>query len=162
RVARDLPDSSVWQFLSFHFDHAAWEGGGFWDMIQPSFMFMVGVAMPYSHASRLAKGQSSAKIAGHVVFRALLLIALGVFLSSNWSKQTNYTFVNVLSQIGLGYAFLYLLIGRGLVVQMLALVGILGGYWLYFYLFEVPGPDFNFASVGFGPNKFHPYEGLFA
>jgi predicted acyltransferase len=62
RVAQGIPQDdplySVWQFLGFHTDHVAWVGGGFWDMIQPSFMFMVGVAIPYSYASRKAKGQS--------------------------------------------------------------------------------------------------------
>jgi predicted acyltransferase len=161
-----FPDDELWKTLGYQFDHATWEGGGFWDMIQPSFMFMVGVAMPYSHASRVAKGQSPGLIAAHVIYRSLLLIALGVFLSSNWDKQTNFTFVNVLSQIGLGYAFVYMLIGRGAATQLAALVVILGGYWLWFLAYPAPPIDFDYATVGFGPNKFlpypfHPYDGLF-
>ncbi len=42
------------QVLAQQFDHVQWRGGVFWDLIQPSFMFMVGVAMPYSYASRRA------------------------------------------------------------------------------------------------------------
>src|SRR5438874_8511147 len=38
------------------FDHVAWEGAVFWDIIQPAFMFMVGVAMPFALASRAAHG----------------------------------------------------------------------------------------------------------
>src|SRR5690348_5430943 len=48
QVARQLPGDALWQFLGFQFDHVTWEGGSFWDLIQPSFMFMVGVALPYS------------------------------------------------------------------------------------------------------------------
>ncbi len=167
QVAKSFPDSPVWKELGYQFEHVTWVGGSFWDMIQPSFMFMVGVAMPWSHASRLNKGQSRLTIAFHVIYRALLLIALGVFLSSNGAKQTDFTFINVLSQIGLGYAFVYLLIGRGLVVQLLALAAILGGYWYWFYQFPAPSETFDYATVGFGPNKFLPYPfepltGMFA
>ena len=60
----------------------------------------------------------------HVVFRSVLLVVLGVFLSSNGStRRPNFTFVNVLSQIGLGYAFVYLLLGRGWQLQLAAAGG---------------------------------------
>src|SRR5262245_34443242 len=55
-------ESQVWRFLGKQFDHVTWGDCAFWDLIQPSFMFMVGVAMPFSHASRLGKGQSRWKI----------------------------------------------------------------------------------------------------
>src|SRR5437870_2870601 len=109
-VAKHFKGDPVWQFLGYEFDHVAWTGCSFWDLIQPSFMFMVGVAMPFSYASRLARGQSKASVFAHAVYRSILLILLGIFLSSNWSKQTNFTFVNVLTQIGLGYCFLYLIV----------------------------------------------------
>lgn len=123
--------------LAYQFDHVAWIGCGFWDLIQPAFMFMVGVAMPFSYSRREAEGQSRFAQFGHVLFRSLVLVLLGVFLSSNWSKQTNFTFVNVLSQIGLGYPFVYLLLGRKPAVQMVAVAAILGGYWYYFYQYTI-------------------------
>jgi predicted acyltransferase len=148
-VAKHFPDSPVWRFLAFNTDHVPWIGCSLWDLIQPSFMFMVGVAMPYSIASRRAKGDSEARIAAHVVYRAIVLVLLGIFLSSNWSKgSTNFTFVNVLTQIGLGYAFLYLLLGRGLRVQMGALAVILVGYWLLFLLWPLPNAGFDYRAVG--------------
>jgi heparan-alpha-glucosaminide N-acetyltransferase len=147
-VAKHFPDSPAWQFLSYQASHAPWVGCSFWDLIQPSFMFMVGVAMPYSITSRRAKGDSERTIFGHVLYRAAFLVFLGVFLSSNWSPRTNFTFVNVLSQIGLGYAFLYLLLGRGHRVQLAALGGILVGYWLFFLLYPLPAAGFDYAAVG--------------
>jgi predicted acyltransferase len=147
-VAANFPDDPTWQFLAFNTDHVPWVGCSLWDLIQPSFMFMVGVAMPYSIASRRAKGDSERKIVLHVLYRALVLVLLGVFLSSNWSRRTNFTFVNVLSQIGLGYAFLYLLLGRGPRVQIATLAGILFGYWLLFFLWPLPEPGFDYAGVG--------------
>jgi hypothetical protein len=51
-----------------------------------------------------------AKMTGHAVTRAVVLTLLGVFLASNWSTQTNFVFFNVVSQIGLGYLFVFWLI----------------------------------------------------
>lgn len=146
-VAEHYPDNRLLQFLDYQLSHVAWVGCSFWDLIQPSFMFMVGVAMPYSYASRVARGDSSARIAIHVLWRALVLVLLGVFLRSNGSEFTRWTFEDVLSQIGLGYAFVYLLLGRGLRVQCVAVAGILLGYWLAFSLYPVPPTDFDLASV---------------
>jgi predicted acyltransferase len=163
QVARRLgPDYPFWQWLGFQFDHVTWVGCSFWDLIQPSFMFMVGVALPYSHASRVARGQSSTAIAGHTVWRALVLIFLGIFLVSNWTPRTDWTFVNVLTQIGLGYCLVYLLVGRGTAVQLSAVAAILVGYWVYFVLQPPPDPAFSFASVGFREEVFTPFTGLFA
>ena len=38
------------------FHHHPWNGLRFWDLIQPFFMFIVGVAMPFSYLSRTKKG----------------------------------------------------------------------------------------------------------
>src|SRR5262249_35167371 len=99
-VAKQFPDSLAWKFLGYEFDHVAWLGCSFWDLIQPSFMFMVGVAMPYSFASRQAKGHGRWRNAGHVLWRSFVLIALAVFLTSNRAPQTRFLFTNVLAQIG--------------------------------------------------------------
>src|SRR5258708_16139253 len=39
------------QALGRQFDHVDWEGAAFWDLIQPSFMFIVGVPVTYSSFS---------------------------------------------------------------------------------------------------------------
>jgi predicted acyltransferase len=122
---------------------------------------MVGVAMPYSHAARVKKGQSRLLIASHTIYRCLLLILLGVFLTSNWSKQTDWSFANVLCQIGLGYGFVYLLIGRGLLWQVGALAAILVGYAWWFASYTVPA-EFNFAQVGLSGPWPWPADDFFA
>jgi predicted acyltransferase len=142
------PGQKVWEVLAYQTDHVGWVGCGFWDLIQPSFMFMVGVAMPYSFASRAAKGASRWDNIIHVAFRSVLLVVLGVFLSSNWSRQTDYTFVNVLAQIGLGYSFLYLLLGRGRLLQLAALAAILVGYTALFALHPLPPSDIDYSKLG--------------
>lgn len=160
-MAEKFAGSPWWERIDYQLSHVRWEGCSAWDLIQPSFMFMVGVAMPYSHASRLAKGQSKGKIWGHVIYRALALIMLGIFLRSNGSDHTRFTFEDVLTQIGLGYAFVYVFIGKGFKPQMAALWGILVIYWLAFALYPLPGKDFDYQSVGVTP-EWGPYTGFFA
>ena len=82
RVARAFPDSVFWQTLAFHTSHVAWTGCSLHDLIQPSFSFLVGVALPFSIAGRIARGQTFGWMLAHATWRALLLVALGVFLRS--------------------------------------------------------------------------------
>jgi predicted acyltransferase len=84
----------------------------------------------------------------HAFWRAFLLIILGVWLRSTNRPQTNYTFEDTLSQIGLGYPFLFLVGLCPRKVQWGALVAILIGYSAAFFNYPVPGPSFDYAAVG--------------
>ncbi len=147
RVAEALAVPGLWGFLCLHQSHVDWTGCVLHDMIQPSFSFLVGVALPFSIASRRAKGQTFSGLVGHAAFRALGLILLGVWLRSTHSTQTRWTFEDTLSQIGLGYLFLFSLGFLPRKVQWAAFVGILAGYWALFALWPLPGPDFDYARV---------------
>lgn len=160
-VASHYTESRLWQFLDYQSSHVEWVGCAFWDLIQPSFMFMVGVALPYSFASRISKGESTWWRGWHTAYRSALLVALGVFLYSIGRSETNYTFVNVLAQIGLGYWFVYLLVGRSLSLQLGVALAILAAYWLAFVLYPAPGADFDWRAVGV-PDDFPRLTGLFA
>ena len=109
QVARNLPGQRIWELLCHHQSHVEWVGCSLHDLIQPSFSFLVGVALPFSLANRLAKGQSKAWLTAHALWRSLILVLLGVFLRSRHQSQTYYTFEDTLSQIGLGYTFLFVL-----------------------------------------------------
>jgi predicted acyltransferase len=146
-VAKSFPNSANWHFLGYHTDHPQWRGTSLWDMIQPCFMFMVGAALPFSIASRRAKGQTFSRMLLHAIGRAAILILLCVFLTSNWSKQTNWSFTNVLGQIGLGYVFLFLLAWVRPTWQLVAAAAILIGYWALFALYPATPPGFDFATV---------------
>src|SRR5881296_2422888 len=77
KVASAFPDSPIWNLLAFNTTHVEWVGCSLHDMIQPSFSFLVGVALPYSIASRLGRGQALFSMTGHALWRALMLILLG-------------------------------------------------------------------------------------
>lgn len=160
RVSEALPGNAFWEFLGYCQYHVQWVGCTLHDMIQPSFTFLVGVALPFSIASRLARGQSKKKMTAHAFWRALILIFLGVFLRSVGRPQTYFTFEDTLSQIGLGYGFLFMLGFRPTRDQWIALGLILAGYWAAFAWYPLPGPDFSYANVGVSANEWLPKYGL--
>jgi len=153
-VARALPDDRLWAFLAHHQSHVPWLGCSLHDLIQPSFSFIVGVALPFSIASRLARGQTMGKLTQHAAWRSLLLIALGVFLRSVGKPQTFFTFTDTLAQIGFGYTFLFVLGFRSVRAQWIAFALLLIGDWLLFALYPVPGAGFDYAQVGVTPQWF--------
>jgi len=162
RVARAFPGNWFWSFLAYHQTHVDWAGCSLHDTIQPGFSFLVGVALPYSIASRLAKGGSFKGMFGHALWRSLLLIALGIFLRSTHSPQTYFTFEDTLTQIGMGYPFLFLLGFRAPKWQWYALALVLGGYWLAWALYPLPGPGFDYRAVGVPANWAHHFSGFAA
>jgi heparan-alpha-glucosaminide N-acetyltransferase len=147
RVSAAVPESGFWKFLCHHQSHVRWVGCSLHDLIQPSFSFMVGVALPFSLASRRARGQTLRRMSLHTLWRSLALILLGVFLRSTTHSVTYWTFEDTLSQIGLGYGFLFMLGFRSVRAQWTALVLLLIGYWAAFALYPLPGPDFDFQRV---------------
>ncbi len=137
QVSKALGDPKWWKLLADHQEHVEWVGCSLHDLIQPSFSFLVGVAVPFSIASRMAKGQSSLVMGAHAVWRSLLLVFLGIFLRSMGQSQTNYTFEDTLTQIGLGYVFLFALGFRPARDQIIALALILVGYWAAFAFYPI-------------------------
>jgi predicted acyltransferase len=155
RIAAKMPDSEVWRFLGYQTSHTPWRGCSLWDLIQPSFTFLVGVALPFSLAKRRAAGQGFGKLFGHAIWRAVALTFLGVFLRSLHHSRTNFTFEDTLSQIGMGYAFLFLLAWTPPKTQFAGLLLILAGYWLAFALYPLPPAGFDYQAVGVPANWPH-------
>jgi predicted acyltransferase len=159
-VARAFPHSALWGLIAFNTEHVPWQGCALHDLIQPAFSFLVGAALPFSIASRKLKGQTFGPLFGHAFRRALLLIFLGIFLRSLRSPQTYFTFEDTLTQIGLGYVFLFLLGFARVRTQVVALVLILICFWAAFALYPAPGPQFDYSRVGVPQNWDHNYTGF--
>ncbi|MBM3725733.1 MAG: DUF5009 domain-containing protein [Acidobacteria bacterium] len=142
---RRLADQPAWAWLAHQFDHVAWEGLVFWDLIQPSFMFMVGVALPFSVANRRFKGDTDAQVLKHVAFRAFMLIAWSQIIMSVSRGSAHFQLINVLSQIGFTYLLAYLIMQLPFRGQIAAAAGILAGHWGLFVLF--PGQEGPFSKA---------------
>ncbi len=169
RVSEAYPNSLFWKTLAFNQTHTEWFGCSLHDTIQPGFSFLVGVALPYSIASRLAKGARFAELFWHALWRSFVLVALGVFLRSMDHSMTYFTFEDTLSQIGFGYPFLFVLGFYSSKVKSLkwvwaSLVLILFAYWLAWALYPAAPPNFDWQSVGVSPawNTQHNFTGFAA
>src|SRR5437016_11619495 len=99
---------------------------------------------------------------GHAVWRALLLIVLGIFLRSLHSPRTYFTFEDTLTQIGLGYVFLFVLGFSRVRTQVITFALIMVLFWAAFALYPAPEANFDYARVGVLPSWEHNYTGFFA
>jgi predicted acyltransferase len=132
--------------------HVEWDGFHFYDLIFPLFVFIAGVAMPYSLSRRLEAGADRRVLVGHVVRRGLILVALGVVYNNGLFRIgfADMRYPSVLGRIGLAYT------GAALIVlytstkgQVRWLVGLLVGYWLALRFLPVPGAiDGPFSMEG--------------
>ncbi|MEZ5394905.1 MAG: hypothetical protein R2724_19050 [Bryobacterales bacterium] len=133
-----LADHPSLGWLGRQFEHVEWEGMVFWDLIQPAFMFMVGLAMPFAFEARRRKmGEGS--VWKHVAYRAVMLIVISQIIMSVSAGEAHFQLINVLAQIGFTYFFAYLVMQLPLRGQFLAAAGILAFHTALFHLF--PGSD---------------------
>src|SRR5512139_690708 len=157
-----FPSSGFWALVAYNTTHVPWQGCSLHDLIQPAFSFLAGASLPFSIASREAKGESFGRMLAHAIRRSLILIFLGIFLRSMGSPSTYWTFEDTLTQIGLGYTFLFLLAFASRRVQVGVFVAILVGFWAAFALYPAPPADFNYAAVGVPAGFPHLYTGFLA
>jgi heparan-alpha-glucosaminide N-acetyltransferase len=161
-VRRAFPGNRFWEFVAFNTTHVQWQGCSLHDLIQPAFSFLVGAAMAFSIVSRTSRGESWNRMLLHAMWRSAALIFLGIFLRSLNSGQTYWTFEDTLSQIGLGYTFLFLLAFTSLRVQVMAFTAILVGFWAAFVLYPLPPEGFDYTQVGVRADWPHLYSGFLA
>ena len=149
-----LRDSNV-PFLSaigWQFEHRYWDALTFYDFIEPFFMFILGVAIPFSIASRQRKGQTSKQITKHALGRAVILFALGILIYWVDAGKTVFRLWNVLTQMSVGYLFAFLLVKRAVKIQILVSLLLLLCTDLVYRFWPVAGfnqpfiPDHNFGS----------------
>ncbi len=159
---RAFPESRFWSIVAFNTQHVQWQGCSLHDLIQPAFSFLAGASLPFSIASRRNKGDSFGRLLAHAVWRSVALILLGIFLRSLERPSTYWTFEDTLTQIGLGYTFLFLLAFASVRVQIVAFAVLLIGFWAAFVAYPLPGPDFDYTKVGVAADWPHLYTGFLA
>jgi heparan-alpha-glucosaminide N-acetyltransferase len=139
-IFHSLKDHPTWHWLFLQNEHVAWAGCVYWDLIQPSFMFMVGVSMPFAFARRTELGDSWNRKLGHALVRAFNLMVLGILLDHFGSEKIQPGIIRVLQQIALGYLVAFLVVGRSLRTQGLVAGSILFGYQLLWMFNPWNGP----------------------
>ncbi len=71
-------NAPFWNVLSNQFTHPDWNGFHFYDLIFPLFLFIAGVATPYSVGRALQKGKTKNAVLWRVIKRGLILVLLGI------------------------------------------------------------------------------------
>jgi predicted acyltransferase len=112
----------VINFFQQQLSHVSWEGLHFWDLIQPFFMFIVGVAMPFSLTKRWQRGDSWKKTFYHVLKRCFFLLVIGWAISSS---ATTSNFNNVMAQLSVTYLIAFLMMRKKVKWQLLISFGLI-------------------------------------
>lgn len=134
-------DNGAWKWLAAQFEHAEWVGCTFWDLIQPAFTFIVGVAMPLSFSKR------GTGVWKHVLWRAFALVILSNILSNfPFNKPLKFQLINVLCQIAFSYVLCYLIMQLRFPLQVGAAAGVMLLHHALFYAF--PGPNGPWDAAG--------------
>ncbi len=122
-------------------EHAEWHGWTPTDLVFPFFLFIVGVAMPFSFARRRARGASTGRLWLHVAARSGALFALGMILTGIPDYNFSHKLIlDVLQRIGVVY-----LLSASVVLttsprtQWIISFGCLIIYWALMALVPVPG-----------------------
>jgi predicted acyltransferase len=149
-------DPGSWGHIYPPLEHAEWNGWTPTDLIFPFFLFIVGVSLTLSFASRIARGITRRALAIHVVRRSALIFAIGLFL--NGFPDFNFSSIRimgVLQRIALCYlaaGLLYLAtfqrepagdrparVRANLRITAAVAIALLVGYWALMTFVPVPG-----------------------
>lgn len=137
--------------LAVQLHHHEWHGLHFWDLIQPFFMFIVGVAIPFAVVNRLKKGDSEKLITLHAFKRSLLLLFFGWALYCIGPGKIVWQFQNVLAQLSVTYLVAFLIRDKSVTFQLLFTFILLLLMDLAYRYFPVEGfnhPWVNFENLG--------------
>ncbi len=140
-------EGTVIYFLGNQLRHHPWHGLHAWDLVQPFFMFIVGVAMPLSYAKRIKKGETHSQIFKHIALRCFLLLFLGWFLSCISAGKIVFFFQNVLAQLAVTILIAFLIMSKKVVTQILISIGLLVVTELLYRFFWVEGFDQAFTPA---------------
>ena len=120
-----FPEPGFLNSFFTQFTHHPWNGLRFWDLIQPFFMFIVGVAMPFSLNKRLANHADRSQVTKHMLKRCLLLFLFGTGLHCIYSGELVFELWNVLTQLSFTILVTYFLINQSWKIQLGVSIGLL-------------------------------------
>lgn len=118
-------EDSFMHALALQFHHHPWNGLRFWDLVQPFFMFIVGVAMVFSLQKRVHRPDDWKKARNHIFKRCALLFAFGVMLHCVYSGELVWELWNVLTQLSFTILVAFFLFRQPLKIQILFSFGLL-------------------------------------
>ena len=145
-------DGTLLGRIGIQFEHHPWNGLHFWDLIQPFFMFIVGVAMPFSIGRRWERGDSWQATFQHAIQRSLLLLLFGWGLYCIGPGRITFELWNVLAQLSFTYLVAFLLMRKSAKTQIIFSLSLILITELLYRFWPIAGfnhpftPDQNFGS----------------
>jgi len=137
--------------IAGQFFHPAYEGFTFWDLIQPAFMFIVGVSMVFSMRKRAERGESWAQRFRHIIIRCLILLLMGTGLHCLYAGELVWELWNVLSQLSVTILIAFLIMGLPGAAQLIISLALIFGTGLaYRYSPAAPYDHVFAAGANFG------------
>lgn len=124
-VSPELKGTFIYAFGE-NFHHHQWHGLLFWDLIQPFFMFIVGVSMYLSYLHRIERGDSHTIIFKHILIRSSLLLLFGWWLYCISHQEITFYFQNVLAQLSITTLIAFLIIRKPVLTQISISILLLG------------------------------------
>jgi predicted acyltransferase len=127
------------QFIGIQLSHHQWHGLHFWDLIQPFFMFIVGVSIPFAVATRIKKGDTYRSIRHHALKRSFMLLFLGWALYCIGPGKIVFRMQDVLTQLSVTYLVAFLIMRKSVSYQIIFTLIILLVTDLTYRFFPVDG-----------------------
>ncbi|MDQ1639042.1 MAG: hypothetical protein QOF62_2381 [Pyrinomonadaceae bacterium] len=136
-----------WEHIHWPLEHAQWHGWTPTDLVFPFFLFIVGVAITLSFASRVESGRSARDLYLKVVKRSLIIFAIGLFLNGfPYFSISELRIPGVLQRIAVCYFLASIIFLTTKVrAQVTIIVALLLGYWLLVRF--VPAPGFTAGDL---------------
>lgn len=138
--------------LGWQLEHHEWNGLHFWDLVQPFFMFIVGVAMPFAFAKRSTVDRGLHSAWGHALWRSFMLLVFGVGLYCISAGRMTFELWNVLAQLSFTYLVAFMIMRKPAWFQIVISLALIALSEILYRTFSVPGfnqpftPDHNFGS----------------
>jgi predicted acyltransferase len=146
------PVNTILNTLAQQLLHAQWNGMHFWDLIQPYFTFIVGVAMAFSLKKRRERGENRKKTFQHIVFRCAVLFLLGLILQSGYKGKMVWELWNILTQLSISIFITYMITKFPYMTQIIISFSLLLVTEILYRSFSVDGfnqpfiKDHNFGT----------------
>lgn len=143
----EASEGTIWTSLLTQFFHHPWHGLRFWDLIQPGFMFMAGVALAYSLTRQEANGMSWNESFLKTLKRSAWLFFWGVLDYAVRPNGLSFELWDVLTQLSFTTLVAFLIFRWSITAQIGFSLGLLVLTELLYRFTNIPGFDQPFTNL---------------
>lgn len=145
-VITQASEGSWFHHIALQFEHHPWNGLHFWDLIQPGFMFMAGVAMSYSVSRQRKEGIPWSASFKKALRRSGWLFFWGVLDYAVRKTGLSFELWDVLTQLSFTMLVAFLIFDFNIRTQIFICIGILLLTEILYRFTNVPGFDQPFTD----------------